>query len=59
LWVFDRWGNEIFHSMDLEETWNGRVNNVFVQEDVYVWKVRFSDISGVKHDFHGTVSLIK
>jgi len=59
LWVFDRWGNQVFHSMDLEETWNGRFNGVIVLEDVFVWKVRFSDISGAKHEFHGTVSVIK
>jgi len=59
LWIFDRWGNQVFHSMDLEETWNGRFNGVIVLEDVYVWKVRFSDISGAKHEFHGIVSVVK
>jgi gliding motility-associated-like protein len=59
LWVFDRWGNQLFHTTNLEETWNGTVNEVFVQEDVYVWKVRFSDMSGTKHELHGHVSLIK
>ena len=59
LWVFDRWGNQIFHSTDLEETWNGTVNGSFVQEDVYVWKARFSDMGGTKHEYHGHVSIIK
>jgi len=59
LWVFDRWGNQIFHTNDLEQTWNGTVNEVFVQEDVYVWKVRFSDMGGTKHEYHGHVSIVK
>ncbi|HXB39315.1 MAG TPA: PKD domain-containing protein, partial [Bacteroidia bacterium] len=59
IWVFDRWGNEIFHTTNMEETWNGRVNEVVVQEDTYVWKVRFSDISGAKHEYNGIVNLIK
>lgn len=59
IWVFDRWGNQVFHTLDMEETWNGRFNGVMVQEDVYVWKVRFSDISGAKHEYHGTVSVVK
>jgi trimeric autotransporter adhesin len=59
LWVFDRWGNQCFHSTNLEETWNGTVNEHLVQEDVYVWKVRFSDMGGTKHELHGHVSLIK
>lgn len=59
IWVFDRWGNELFHAVDMEETWNGRYKGGLVQEDVYVWKVRFSDISGTKHEYHGTVSVVK
>jgi gliding motility-associated-like protein len=59
LWVFDRWGNQAFHTNNLEETWNGTVNEQMVQEDEYVWKVRFSDIFGKLHEYHGTVALIK
>lgn len=59
IWIFDRWGNQVFHSLDMEETWNGRFNGAMVQEDVYVWKVRFSDIAGSKHEYHGVVSVVK
>ena len=61
LLIFDRWGNQIFESHDLEKTWDGRVNNSedVVQEDVYVWKADFKDFSGRKHEYKGTVSLIK
>ncbi len=63
LWVFDRWGNMLFYSDDLEKAWDGHMkgNNdrPLLQEDVYVWKVNFHDFTGKKHDFHGTVTLIK
>lgn len=59
LWIFDRWGNQVFWSDDLEATWNGRVNDVLVQEDTYCWKVRFHDISGNNHEYHGIVNLIR
>ena len=59
LWIFDRWGNQLFHAIDLEKTWDGKFKGGIVQEDVYVWKVRFSDISGTKHEYHGHVSVIK
>lgn len=62
LWIFDRWGNMVFHSEDLEKRWNGKFQNEgdeIVQEDVYVWKVKFKDIRGGAHEFHGTVSVIK
>lgn len=62
LWIFDRWGMMIFYSTDLEETWNGRIQGKdgdIVMEDVYVWKVRFRDYAGKKHEYKGTVSVIK
>jgi len=63
LWVFDRWGNMIFYSDDLEKAWDGHMkgneDRPVLQEDVYVWKVNFHDFKGKKHDFHGTVTLLK
>jgi len=61
LLIFDRWGNLIWKATDLEKAWNGRINgkDEVVQEDVYVWKASFNDFSGKKHEYKGTVSLIK
>jgi gliding motility-associated-like protein len=62
LWIFDRWGNMIFYSNDMEKTWDGRIQGKsgdIVQEDVYVWKVRFSDYTGRRHEYKGTVSVVK
>jgi len=62
LWIFDRWGMMIFYSDDLEQTWDGRIqgkNGDIVMEDVYVWKVKFQDFTGKKHEYKGTVSVIK
>jgi gliding motility-associated-like protein len=62
LWVFDRWGNMLFYSNDIDKSWDGRIQNKhgdIVQEDVYVWKARFSDFTGRKHEYKGTVSIIK
>jgi gliding motility-associated-like protein len=62
LWIFDRWGMMIFYSNDLEKSWDGRIQGKggdIVQEDVYVWKVRFHDYNGKIHEYKGTVSVIK
>ena len=59
--IFDRWGNLIFHSESLEDQWNGRANNgdEISQQDVFVWKVKLTDIFGKKHSYMGTVTLVK
>ncbi len=61
LWIFDRWGNEIFHGIDLNDKWDGRVfeRPNLTQEDVYVWKVNLTDILGEKHDYIGHVTVVR
>jgi gliding motility-associated-like protein len=59
LWVFDRWGLMIFHSTDIDISWDGTYNSGKCQEDVYVWKVSFYDDLNKSHDYHGTVTLLR
>ncbi len=61
IWIFDRWGNMIFYSKDLDQYWDGRVqgHDEICQQDVYVWKVKFKDLFGQPHQMNGTVTLIK
>ncbi len=61
IWIFDRWGNEIFHGTHLTDLWDGRANggDDVAQQDVYVWKVRLTDVFDKKHNYIGTVTLVK
>lgn len=63
LWVFDRWGLMIYHANDIDKAWDGHMlgheDKPVLQEDVYVWKVKFNDIFGKLHEYHGTVTLVK
>lgn len=58
--IFDRWGEQIFQSTDLEIGWNGKYQDKICQEDVYVYKVKFRDVVTNKdHLKAGRVSLIR
>jgi len=60
--IFDRWGELIFQSDDMEKGWDGTFKGKGggkVQEGVYVWKVQLRDEANKEHDFDGTVSVIK
>lgn len=61
LWIFDRWGQMIFHGKDPNDKWNGKVNekNDIALIDVYVWKVQLTDIYNKKHNYIGTVTIVK
>lgn len=64
MWIFDRWGNLIYHCTDLNSPWIGSINNKpgkenIAQEDVYVWKVHLKDILNKQHSMTGIVTLVK
>ena len=59
MWIFDRWGNIIYHTTEMYQGWNGAVKNTDVQNDVYVWKVSLSDIRGKQHNYLGSVTVVK
>jgi len=62
MWIFDRWGNLIFHTDDLYKRWDGKVqgkSDNICQEDVYVWKIVLKDLQEKTHKYIGHVSLIK
>ncbi|HET6243270.1 MAG: gliding motility-associated C-terminal domain-containing protein [Bacteroidetes bacterium] len=64
MWIFDRWGMQVFYTNDREITWDGRVqngktNNEIAQQDVYVWMVKLRDVFGKMHEYKGHVTLLK
>lgn len=61
LYVFDRWGNLIFFADELDKYWDGKANHGsdMAQQDVYVWKVKLTDVFDKKHNYMGTVTIVK
>jgi gliding motility-associated-like protein len=60
-WVFDRWGNMIFYTDDINKPWDGKVlgHSDLCQEDTYVWRVKCIDVLNKKHNLLGHVNLIR
>ncbi|MBI3510018.1 MAG: gliding motility-associated C-terminal domain-containing protein [Bacteroidetes bacterium] len=61
MWIYDRWGNQIFYTDDINKGWDGRVmgHPDVAQIDTYVWKIKATDLLGKQHSLLGKVSLIK
>ena len=62
MYVFDRWGNNIFTTHDINVGWDGRRNNKgaeILQEDVYVWKIQLRNVNHQGKSLTGTVTLLK
>ena len=58
--IFNRWGERIYHTTDIDRPWNGRTNNENeIQQGVYVYKIRVKDFKDEIHYYVGNVTLIK
>ena len=59
--IFDRWGNLIFKTNNIDNPWDGKVNkgSETALEDVYIYSIKITDIKKEIHFYKGTVTLIK
>ncbi len=57
--IFNRWGNMVYTGNDLGKGWDGNINGNKAPEDVYVYKVTYTDYKDRKHNLKGRFSLIR
>lgn len=58
--IFNRWGELIWESTDLTETWDGTYVNGLVDDGTYVWELTFRENkSDKKYRNYGHVTIIK
>jgi len=59
--IFNRWGNLIFVSNDINKTWDGKANQgiEIAPVDVYVYSFKVTDLKMVKHKYKGIVTLVR
>ncbi len=59
--IFDRWGNFIFYSDDIDKGWDGKANlgSKVAQSDVYVYSIKLIDLKKKTHHYKGIVTLVK
>jgi gliding motility-associated-like protein len=60
--IFDRWGNILFHTTDMNEPWKGTLNNNETANKVtgvYVYRIIVKEINGSEYEFTGSITLLK
>lgn len=57
--IFDRWGELLYETTDQNAGWNGIYQGRLCQEDVYVWRVTYTDILRKSDQIIGRVTLIE
>lgn len=59
MYIFNRWGEQLFYSNDIKKGWDGTYKGELSKTDTYVWKIFFTDTFGTTKELYGTVTLIK
>ena len=57
--IFDRWGEVIFESNNMQFGWDGTYNGQKCQDGTYIWKILIADLEGKKKEYVGHVNLIR
>jgi gliding motility-associated-like protein len=61
MYIFDRWGEELYHTTNIYQGWDGTVHGGtrISQEDSYVYKITATDWWDIRHSYIGEFTLIK
>lgn len=59
LMIFNRWGELIFQSRDINVGWDGYFNGKLCQQDAYVWKADVKFFDGRTYNKTGSVTLLR
>ncbi len=57
--VFNKWGELLFISTDINIGWDGYYREKLVQQDVYVYKIQVTFVDGRSETFVGDITLLR
>lgn len=57
--IFDRWGEQLYFSHDMDEGWDGLYKNEQVTNDVYIYRVLIETVLGDTYVYTGHVTLVR
>ena len=56
--IFNRWGELMFHSNNIDQGWNGMYLGKLAPQGTYVVQIRITDESGLESTHDGTIVLL-
>ena len=57
--IFNRWGDKVFESSDMNVDWDGYYNGQLSQMDAYIWEIKAIGVDDVNWPMTGTVTIIR
>jgi gliding motility-associated-like protein len=57
--VYNRWGQQVFSTTDLQKGWNGETGGKPSATGTFVWMLKAEDLAGKTYQLKGTITLIR
>ena len=58
-WVFNRWGNELFHWTDITQGWDGMYRGKYVPAGAYYYLIEYTGTDGKKRVKKGDINVFR
>lgn len=59
LWIYNRWGENIFHTIEISDNWDGKYLGNKCKIDTYLWIIEYLDYNQNFHVLKGHVNLLE
>jgi gliding motility-associated-like protein len=57
--IYNRWGQEIFRSYEIDKQWDGTFNGSECPQDIYLFKIKYRSCDDNLRYFRGTITLVR
>ena len=58
-WIFNRWGNELFHWTDPEQGWDGKYRGKYVAPGAYYYFIEYTGTNGKNRKKKGEINVFR
>ena len=59
LWIYNRWGEEIYHTTEINSFWDGKYLGNKCKIDSYIWKIEYFDFDNTFNTLKGHINLLE
>ena len=59
MWIYNRWGENIFYSASMDDSWDGTYKGKQVESGMYIYKFNIIDVAKEQRQYTGEVYLMR
>ena len=59
IFIYNRWGQLVYESTDMDEGWDGKTNGIDCTADAYFYMVNYANKKGIERSKQGSITILK